>query len=80
MTGTVKVNVTSFLSNDKAAREQRDKTMDYKVEIDCTSPIVINKIKPFVDYNQWLKRLDTQLNKPTNKKLLKVPKVVKTTE
>ena len=25
---------------------------------------------PFVDYNQWLKRLDTQLNKPTNQNTL----------
>ena len=29
-----------------------------------------------VDYNSWLKGLDTQLNKPTNQNLLKVPKVV----
>ena len=35
---------------------------------------MIHKIKPFVDYNQWLKRLDTQLNKP-----IKVSKVVKPT-
>ena len=26
-----------------------------------------DRIKPSVDYNQWLKRLDTQLNQPTNK-------------
>ena len=32
----------------------------------------------FVDYNQWLKRLETQLNKPTNQNSLKVLKVVKT--
>ena len=25
--------------------------------------------------NQWLKRLNTQLNKPTNQNLIKVPKV-----
>ena len=25
------------------------------------------KITPYVDYNQWLKRLDTQLTEPTNK-------------
>ena len=41
MTGTVKVNVTSFLSNDKAAREQRDKTMDYKF---ITTQIIIDKL------------------------------------
>ena len=28
-----------------------------------------------VDYNQWLKRLDTQLNKPTNQNSLKSPKL-----
>ena len=33
----------------------------------------------FVDYNQWLKRFDTQLNKPTNQNLMKVPKVIKPT-
>ncbi len=27
------------------------------------------KIAPFVDYNWWLKRLDTQLNEPTNQNL-----------
>ena len=37
------------------------------------------KITPFVNYNQWLKRLDPQLNKPTIQNLLKVPKVVKLT-
>ena len=31
------------------------------------------------DYNQWLKRLDTQLNEPTNQNSRKVPKVVKST-
>ena len=30
----------------------------------------------FVDYNKWLKRLDTQLNEPTNQNSLKVAKVV----
>ncbi len=29
------------------------------------------------NYNCWLKRLDTQLNKPTKQNPLKVPKVVK---
>ena len=32
---------------------------------------------PSVDYNQWLKRLDTQYNEPTNQKLLRAPKIVK---
>ena len=32
-----------------------------------------------VDYNYWLKRLNTQLNESTNKNLIKVPKVVKPT-
>ena len=31
-----------------------------------TSPMIIHKITPSVDYNKWLKRLDTQLNDPTN--------------
>ena len=35
------------------------------------------QIYPFVDYNLWLKRLDTQLNKPTNQNSTKVPKDVK---
>ena len=28
--------------------------------------MMIHKITPSVDYNYWLKRLNTQLNKPTN--------------
>ena len=27
---------------------------------------MIYKITPSIDHNQWLKRLDTQLNEPTN--------------
>ncbi len=38
--------------------------------------IMIHKIIPSVDYNKWLKPLNTQLNKPTNQKSIKVPKVV----
>ena len=34
---------------------------------------------PLVDYNYWLKRLDTQLNELTNQNLIKVPKVIKLT-
>ena len=34
------------------------------------------QITPSVDYNQWLKRLNTQLNELTNKNSMKVPKVV----
>ena len=33
----------------------------------CTSPIMIHKITPSVDYNWLLKRLDTQLHETTNK-------------
>ena len=40
----------------------------------CTSPIM-HKITPSVDYNKWLKRLDTQPNEPTNS--IKIPKVVR---
>ena len=32
---------------------------------------------PAVDYNQWLKRWDTQLNEPNIQNLTQVPKVVK---
>ena len=44
-----------------------------------------NKVKEIkdsrcsVDYNKWLKRLDTQPYKLTNKNSLKVPKVVQPT-
>ena len=38
-------------------------------------PNMIHKITPFVDYNKWLKRLDTLLNNPSNKNLVKVLKV-----
>ena len=30
-----------------------------------TSPMIKHKITPFLDYNKWLKHLDTQLNEPT---------------
>ena len=36
----------------------------------------LHKITPSVDYNSWLKCLDTQLNESTNQNSLKVPKVV----
>ena len=35
-------------------------------KIICTFLMMVNKIIPTLDYNQCLKRLDTQLNKPTN--------------
>ena len=35
----------------------------------------MHKIVPYVDYKQWLKCLNTQLNEPTNQNLIKVPKV-----
>ena len=41
--------------------------------------MIIHKILFFVDYNKWLKRLDTQLNNPTNQNLIKDPKVVEPT-
>ena len=44
-----------------------------------TSLMMIHKITTSVDYNKWLKRLDTQLNQPTNQNSIKVPKVVKQT-
>ena len=41
--------------------------------------MLTNKINPFKDYNQWLKRLDTQLNEPKKTNSIIVPKVVKPT-
>ena len=41
--------------------------------------MMIHKITLSVYDNQWLKRLDTQLNDPTNQKSMKDPKVVKST-
>ena len=40
-----------------------------------TSPMMLHKFIPSVDDNQWLERVDTQLNETT----MKVPKVVNTT-
>ena len=41
--------------------------------------LMIHKITPSVDYNYWLKNFDTQLIEPTNKNLIKVPKVLEQT-
>ena len=38
--------------------------------------MMIDKITPSVDYNQWLKRLDSQLNDPTNQNLIEVPNFI----
>ena len=38
-----------------------------------------HKITPSVDQNVWLKRLKTQLNKPTNLNSVEVPKDIKPT-
>ena len=38
--------------------------------------MMIHKITPSVDYKMWLKRLDNQVNKPTNQNSIKVPNVV----
>ena len=43
-------------------------------------PNDVTKINLSVDYNRWLKRLDAQLNEPTNQNLIKVSKVVKAKE
>ena len=37
------------------------------------------EITTFVDNRQFFKRLDTQLNEPTNPNSLKVPKIVRPT-
>ena len=34
--------------------------------------MMIHKFAPSVDYNQWLKRLNTEIDQPTNQNLLKV--------
>ena len=39
----------------------------------------IHKITPSVDYNQWLKSLDSQVNKLTNPNEIAVPQVVEPT-
>ena len=41
--------------------------------------MMTNKIPTYLDYNYWLKRLDIQLNKSSNKNSLKVLKVVNPT-
>ena len=41
--------------------------------------MMTQKIYPIVEKNYWLKRLDTQLNEPTNLNTVKVLKVVKPT-
>ncbi len=42
----------------------------------CTTPMMINKISPSVDYNHWLKRFNTQLSKQTNKNSINSPKLL----
>ena len=42
--------------------------------------MMINKITSSVDYNKWLKRFNTQLNKSTDQNSIEVPKVVKPTK
>ena len=49
---------------------QRDKTMADK----WMYISMAHKITPSVDYNQWLKRLNTQFNNATNHNLVKVVK------
>ena len=41
--------------------------------------MMINKLTLSIDYNKWLKRLDTELNESTNQYSIKIPKVVKAT-
>ena len=38
--------------------------------------MMIHQITPFVDYNYWLKRLETQLMKSTNQNPMEVPKLL----
>ncbi len=53
--------------------------VDYMADRLMYIPMMMHKITSFLDYNQWLKRLDTQLNKPTKQNSMKVPKVIKKT-
>ena len=39
--------------------------------------MMIQQITYSADYNYWLKRMNTKLNKLTNQNLIKVPKVVR---
>ena len=39
--------------------------------------MMTDKITPTVDYNQWMKTFDTQINEPTNQNYIKVPKANK---
>ena len=41
--------------------------------------MLIHKINPFVDYNSWLKCLNTQFNESNNQNQLKSPNVIKPT-
>ena len=38
--------------------------------------MIIYLIIPSVDKNQWLKRLETQFNEPTNQNSIKAPKLL----
>ena len=42
----------------------------------CTSPMMIHKITASVNWNYWLKCLNTQLDELTNQNLLKSPKLL----
>ena len=53
-----------------------DKPMD---DIEMYIPILIHTITPSIDYNWWLKRLDSQLIIPTNRNSIKVDKLFKPT-
>ena len=41
-----------------------------------TSPIINDIITPSVDYNQWLERLNTQVDEPIIQNSIKVPEVI----
>ena len=52
----------------------KDKTMTDKL---MYIPMMIQKNTSSVDYKEWLKCLETQINKPTNQNLIKVHKSTK---
>ena len=61
-----------FLKSQFIQGTERNKTMDDKL---MYIPNDDTQIYPNVDYNQWLKQFDTQLNESTNQNLIKVFKV-----
>ena len=69
----LQIEVSSKTTTKISVTSERDTPMVYKLMY-----ITNNDTQYYisVDYNQWLKRLDTQLNELTNQNSIKVTKVV----